>query len=188
MSSSEEQRRCQSQSSIQWLSCNSQSSIQWLSFNSPPKPSIECITVIIYLATAWRLWGSFVLSPMHMDWERALTPCLWLAGPVGHEHKVLIKLWSLAYRCGRKCRGSRRFIMLDVAGVCIDSCLDYCSTVYSCLTGFKMWDYWQAERVPRGLVGPGLEGFWPVAHSKKYCIHLLLSSLFCYPYPLAWLE
>lgn len=29
------------------------------------------------------------------------TPCLGLAGPVGHEHKVLNKLWSLAYRCGR---------------------------------------------------------------------------------------
>lgn len=41
MSSSEEQRMCQSQSSVQWLSCS-----------SPSKPSIKCIAAIICLTIA----------------------------------------------------------------------------------------------------------------------------------------
>lgn len=68
--------------------------------------------------------------------QRKGAPCSGLAGPVGHEFKVLGKHWSLAYRCGRKRRGSGRFKMLDVAGLCIDSSLDYCSTAYLCLAGF----------------------------------------------------
>lgn len=39
-----------------------------------------------------RLQGSFVLSPVHMDKERALpAQGLLRAGPVGHEDKVLNK-------------------------------------------------------------------------------------------------
>lgn len=64
-SSSEEQRMCQSKSSLQWLSCNSPSA-------SKPFKKMHCRDYLFDNSNPGRPWGSFVLSPMHMHKERVL--------------------------------------------------------------------------------------------------------------------